>query len=150
MSSLCADKHAYFSFFFCLESQKKRRKLSYLLELFVGLLLPWVTLQLFWMTLNSVAPPAHPKVTWSFWWFPGRPPHLSYKVALLSKKKGKCWTLYLLVTLRIWLANKRIFAHQRTTFPVPLFRTDDNDRLNGVVKEQVLVAGLFGVPWQPS
>ena len=48
--------------------------------------------------------------------------------------------------LRFGLGQERIFAHQRTTFSVSLFRTDDNDRLNGVVKEKVLVAGLLGVP----
>ena len=48
--------------------------------------------------------------------------------------------------LRFGLGQERIFAHQWTTFSVSLFRTDDNDRLNGVVKEKVLVAGLLGVP----
>ena len=97
-----------------------------------------------------MAPPAHPKVTWSFRWLPGSRPHLQKKSCIVWEENSHKWytrSLPVIDTiLRFGLGQERIFAHQRTTFSVSLFRTDDNDRLNGVVKEKVLVAGLLGVP----
>ena len=46
--------------------------------------------------------------------------------------------------------NESVFAHQRAPFPLAMFGTNNNDRLDRGVKEKMLVASFFGVSRQPA
>ena len=58
--------------------------------------------------------------------------------------------LFIIIIIFQCFPNESVFAHQRAPFPLAMFGTNNNDRLDRGVKEKMLVAGFFGVSRQPA